>query len=248
MAYAILFDSTKCVGCRNCEAACAEKWKNPYNEEIAAEEKLSAHKLTAVQTKGGRFVRRMCMHCNDPACVSACPVGALQKTASGAVVYEAERCMGCRYCMVACAFQAPSYEWNAVLPQVKKCNLCVERQTAGKPTACAEACPNEATVCGEREAMIALAKKRLAEAPDAYHQKIYGIDEVGGTSVLMIAAVPFEQLGLPANLPREALPQRTWKALETIPSLVSVGSVLLGGVYWITHRRDEVAKAEGRRS
>ncbi|MCZ2146723.1 MAG: 4Fe-4S dicluster domain-containing protein [Bryobacterales bacterium] len=77
MAYAILFDSTKCVGCRNCEAACAEKWKNPYNEEIAAEEKLSAHKLTAVQTKGGRFVRRMCMHCNDPACVSACPVGAL---------------------------------------------------------------------------------------------------------------------------------------------------------------------------
>lgn len=223
MAYAILFDSTKCVGCRSCEGACAEKWKYPYDEKIAAEEKLSAHKVTAVQTKGERYMRRMCMHCTDPACVSACPVGALQKTAAGPVVYDADKCMGCRYCMAACAFQAPSYEWNARLPQVKKCNMCVERQTAGKPTACTEACPAEATMCGEREAMIALARKRLADTPDAYYQKIYGIEEVGGTSVLMIAAVPFEQLGLPANLPREALPQRTWKALETIPSTVSVG-------------------------
>jgi formate dehydrogenase iron-sulfur subunit len=126
--------------------------------------------------------------------------------------------------------------------------MCLERQIAGKPTACTEACPNEATVCGEREAMIALAKKRIAESPDAYYQKIYGLEEAGGTSVLMLAAVPFEQLGLPANLPKEALPNFTWRALEMIPSIVSVGGVLLGGVYWITHRREEVAKAERRLS
>lgn len=248
MAFAILFDSTKCVGCRSCESACAEKWKNPYDDKIAAEERLSAHKLTTVVTKGDKFARKLCMHCLEPACVSACPVGALQKTAAGPVVYDADKCMGCRYCMTACAYGAPTYEWNARAPKIRKCNMCLERQSVGKPTACTEACPNEATVCGEREAMIALAKKRLAETPDAYYQKVYGLEEAGGTSVLMLSSVPFEQMGLPANLPKEALPDFTWRALEMIPNIVSVGSVLLGGVYWITHRREEVAKAEGRMS
>lgn len=248
MAFAILFDSTKCVGCRSCESACAEKWKNPYNDQIAAEEILSSHKLTAVVTKGEKYVRRMCMHCLEPACVSACPVGALRKTAQGPVVYDADKCMGCRYCMTACAFGAPTYEWNARLPKVTKCNMCLERQAVGKPTACTEACPNEATMCGDRDAMIALAKKRMADSPGTYQPHIYGMDEVGGTSVLMISDVPFEQLGLPANLPKDNLPGLTWRALETIPSVVTVGSVLLSGIYWITHRRLEVAKAEGRQS
>jgi formate dehydrogenase iron-sulfur subunit len=248
MAFAILFDSTKCIGCRSCESACAEKWENPYDDKVAAEEKLSAHKLTAVATKGDKYVRRMCMHCLEPACASACPVGALTKTAAGPVVYDADKCMGCRYCMAACAFGAPTYEWHARLPKVRKCNMCSERQLAGKPTACTEACPNEATVCGEREAMIALAQKRLAESPKDYFQHIYGIEEAGGTSVLMLSAVPFEQLGLPANLPNQSLPALTWRALETIPSTVGVGSVMLSGIYWITHRRVEVAKQEGRRS
>jgi formate dehydrogenase iron-sulfur subunit len=246
MAYAILFDSTKCVGCRACETACAEKWQNPYNEKIAAEEKLSAHKLTAIATKGDKYVRRMCMHCLEPACASACPVGALQKTAAGPVVYDADKCMGCRYCMTACAFGAPTYEWNARLPKVRKCNMCAERQAVGKPTACTEACPNEATVCGERDAMIALAKKRMAENPAAYHPKIYGLEEVGGTSVLMLSEVPFEQLGMPGSLPNEALPAFTWRALELIPSVVTTGSVLLGGISWITHRRKDVAAAENK--
>ena len=246
MAYAILFDSTKCVGCRACETACAEKWQNPYNDKIAAEEKLSAHKLTAIATKGDKFIRHMCMHCLEPACASACPVGALQKTAAGPVVYEADKCMGCRYCMTACAFGAPTYEWEARFPKVRKCDMCAERQAAGKPTACTEACPNEATVCGERDAMIALAKKRMAENPAAYHPKIYGLEEVGGTSVLMLADVPFEKLGMPGSLPNEALPAFTWRALVLIPSVVTTGSVLLGGISWITHRRKDVAAAEGK--
>ncbi len=248
MAYAILFDSTKCIGCRACESACAEKNGNPYNDAIAAREKISAQKLTTIQTKGEKYIRRMCMHCLEPACASACPVGALTKTAAGPVTYDPNKCIGCRYCMTACAFGAPAYEWNARLPLLRKCDMCSERQKAGKPTACTEACPNEATVCGEREAMIALARKRMAENPSGYHSKIYGIEEAGGTSVLMISDVPLETLGMPANLSGVALPALTWRALETIPSLVSVGSVLLGGVYWITHRRAEVAKEEGRKS
>lgn len=244
MANAILFDSTKCVGCRSCESACAEKWGNPYNDKIAAEEKLSSHKLTAVVTKGDKYIRRMCMHCIEPACASACPVGALVKTAAGPVVYDADKCMGCRYCMTACAFAAPTYEWESRLPKVRKCDMCAERLAAGKPTACSEACPNEATVTGEREALITMAKARMAAAPESYAPAIYGLNEVGGTSVMMIGPKPMAELGMPGKLPAEALPAFTWRALEMIPSVVTTGGVLLSGISWITHRRTEVARAE----
>jgi formate dehydrogenase iron-sulfur subunit len=247
MSYAILYDSTLCVGCRQCEAACAERWHLPYNETIAAQEHLSAGKLTAIETHGDRYGRRICMHCQEPTCASACPVGALHKTAAGPVVYDESRCIGCRYCMLACPFQVPSYEWNARLPRVKKCDMCVDKQSKGEPTACAKACPTSATISGDRDALIAIARKRIAEKPSEYQNKIYGLHEVGGTSVLMLSAVPFEQIGMPANLPTDPLPGLTWRALSLVPGVVSVGSVLLGGVYWITHRREAVAAAEGPR-
>lgn len=246
MAKAILFDSTLCIGCRACETACAERWSLPYNENIAKEEKLSAHKNTAVQTRGDHFSRRLCMHCEDPTCASVCPVGAFTKTALGPVVYDESKCMGCRYCMTACPFQVPTYEWDKRLPRVKKCDMCFERQSAGKLTACSEACPSEATICGERDELINIAKKRMAEKPNEYHPYIYGLREAGGTSVLMLSAVPFEKLGLKTNLPDEALPAYTWRALSMVPDIASAGGVLMGGIYWITHRREKVAAEEGR--
>jgi|YelNatPaOPRAMG01_1025707.scaffolds.fasta_scaffold04199_3 formate dehydrogenase iron-sulfur subunit len=245
MPNAILYDSTLCVGCRQCEEACAKKWGNPYDEKIAQEEKLSAHKLTTIQTFGERYSRRLCMHCVDPTCASVCPVGALQKTALGPVVYDEDRCMGCRYCMAACPFQAPSYEWNSRLPRVKKCNMCEERQRRGQPTACAEACPTGATITGEREELIAEARKRIAAKPGEYYPKIYGLKEVGGTSVFYLSAVPFEQIGLKTNLPQEPLPQLTWNVLSHVPDIVTMGSVLLGGIYWLRHRKEEVEEVEG---
>lgn len=247
MSKAVLYDSTLCVGCKACEGACAGRWGLPYNDRVAAEERLSAHKLTAIETHGERYSRRICMHCNEPACASVCPVGALQKTAMGPVVYDASKCMGCRYCMTACPFQVPAYEWDKRLPKVRKCDMCYDRQRDGKLTACAEACPTGATICGERDALVAEARKRLAEKPKDYYQKIYGIKEVGGTSVLFLSAVPFEQIGLRTTLPQEAMPHFTWRVLSMVPDVVSVGSVLLGGIYWITNRRDEVARKEGRR-
>src|ERR1041385_9228698 len=162
MTKAVLYDSTLCVGCKACEGACAERWGLPYDEKIAAEEKLSAHKLTAIETHGERYTRRLCMHCEQPTCVSVCPVGALQKTALGPVTYDASKCMGCRYCMTACPFQVPSYEWSSRLPKVRKCDQCYERQSKGEPTACSAACPTGATTSGDREALVAEAQKRIA--------------------------------------------------------------------------------------
>jgi formate dehydrogenase iron-sulfur subunit len=246
MARAVLYDSTLCIGCRQCEQACSQRWKLPYNDNIAAEEFTSAHKLTAVRTFGERFSRKLCMNCLDPACASVCPVGALQKTPAGPVVYDQDRCMGCRYCMVACPFQVPSYEWDARLPRVRKCDLCSDRIPKGGITRCSEACPVEATITGDRDELIQIARKRIQEKPGDYYPAIYGLKEAGGTSVLVLSAVPFDQIGYNTKVPDHNMPATTWPALSHIPEVVTIGSVLLGGVYWITHRREAVARQEGR--
>ncbi len=130
------------------------------------------------------------------------------------------------------------------MPVVKKCDMCADRVLQGLQTACAEACPTGATKFGERDDLIAEARQRLAANPSQYYQKIYGLEEVGGTSMLLLAAVPFEELGVKVDLPHEPLPLLTWRALSEIPSIVSVFGVLLGGVWWISHRKEEVAAAE----
>ncbi len=242
---AILFDSTMCVGCRACEEACSKKWGLAYNQSIASEERLSEHKLTTVVTRGERFARRLCMHCVEPTCVSVCPVGAFQKTSIGPVVYDEERCIGCRYCMLACPFKVPVYEWGKALPKVRKCDMCSARLTSGKPTACSEACPTGATMTDDREAVLREARRRLAESPKQYNGGIFGLADVGGTSVLMLSAVPLRQFGIPAGLPSEPLSVLTRGVLSFVPDVVGVGGVLLGGIYWISHRREEVAAAEG---
>jgi len=129
---ALLYDATVCIGCKQCEGACATQNKLPYDDAVAAENAQSEHKLTVVLTRGEKFMRRLCMNCADPACASVCPVGALRKTAAGPVIYDENRCMGCRYCMVACPFSVPKYEWNKLLPRVKKCTLCPDRVNAGR--------------------------------------------------------------------------------------------------------------------
>jgi formate dehydrogenase iron-sulfur subunit len=184
------------------------------------------------------------MHCAEPACASVCPVGAFTKTKLGPVIYDEQKCMGCRYCMTACPFGVPAYEWTSRLPRVRKCDGCYERVAKGQPSACTEACPNGATISGKRDELIREAHKRFAEKPGEYYPKIYGVEEVGGTTTLYLSGVPFEQLGLRSDLPKEALPPLTWRVLSTVPDVAAVGSVMLGGIYWITHRREAVARAE----
>lgn len=245
MNKAILYDATLCIGCKLCEKACAERNGLPYDDSIANEQVQSAHKLTVVLSNSDKFMRRLCMNCEDPTCASVCPVGALTKTADGPVVYQESRCIGCRYCMLACPFGVPKYEWTKVLPRVRKCDMCADRVAAGRPTACTEACPTGATKFGDRDALIDEAKERIAKASNQYVNHIYGLEEVGGTSVLLLSSVPFERFGL--HTPTEPLPLLTYRVLSHVPDVVSVGGVLLGGIWWITSRRAEVAAAEPQR-
>ncbi|MGO8794562.1 MAG: 4Fe-4S dicluster domain-containing protein [Candidatus Sulfotelmatobacter sp.] len=242
---AILIDITKCIGCRSCEQACKQIHGFPMDSEA----KLSPTALTIVENHsdkdhGDRYVRRMCMHCQDPACASACLVGALKKTAFGPVTYEASKCIGCRYCIVACPFSVPRYEWSKLVPFVKKCDMCAERQAKGKQPACVEACPVQASISGSREEMLEEAQRRILNDAN-YVKHIYGSEEAGGTSVFFISDVPFEKLGFVAA-PKQPLPLLTASALGDGPTVILVGGALLSGLYWITQRRTAVALAEAR--
>ncbi len=240
----LLIDTTKCIGCGACAAGCREQ--NGLPETDAPD--LNDRQFTVVKkaTVGGTEVnyRRLCMHCQEPACVSVCPVGALQKTATGAVTYEADKCLGCRYCMQACPHGIPRYEWSSLNPRVRKCNFCVTRLEQGKPNACAEACPTGATIAGERDDLLKDARARLAQNPTSYVQHIYGENEAGGASVMFLSAVPFESFGFPMNLPNDPLPILTFRVLSKIPAIVGAGSVTLSALWWLTKRKQAVAKAE----
>ena len=239
-ARALLIDVTRCIGCGACAQACKEKQGFPEAEE----RELSATALTVLHDEGNdRYVRQLCMHCNEPSCASACPVAALRKTDLGPVTYDASKCLGCRYCMIACPFGVPRYEWTKAVPAVRKCDMCIDRLEKGQTTACTEACPAEATVAGTREELLAEAHRRIRENPDAYYPKVYGEAEVGGTSVLFLSPVPFEQLHF-KQVGATPLPNLTWAALQKIPGVVSVGGGTLLGIWWITNRRQQVAAAE----
>jgi len=236
---AILVDITKCIGCRSCENACKQVHGLPLNEEA----KLSATALTVVEEHGERFVRRMCLSCQDPACASACLVGALKKTDLGPVTYDSSKCIGCRYCIVACPFNVPKYEWSKLAPTVKKCDMCYARQVKGQDPACVEACPVQASIVGWRDEILEEAQKRILQ-DSKYVKRIYGSEEAGGTSVFFISDVPFEKLGF-GTVPAQPMPVLTANALGDIPTVVLVGGGLLAGLYWITNRRKQVALGEG---
>lgn len=240
----LLIDITRCVGCGACAAACAEQ--NGLPEPCGPE--LSDKQYTVLKKVHGRrgefYYRRLCMHCLDPACASVCPVGALKKTPDGPVTYNAGVCMGCRYCVQACPFDAPRYEWGSLTPRLGKCSFCAERLASDRTTACAVVCPTGATTCGDRDALLKEARARLAAQPGRYVPRIYGEREVGGTSVLYLSPVPFSQLGLPENVPLHPLPALTFQALSQIPPLVGSAGILLAGLWWLTERKRRVTRRE----
>lgn len=284
MAKATLIDTTKCIGCRSCQVAC-KQWNELPGEktELQAaplgfqEPRVLSSKTFVMITEnlvddpkasaGFRqiFAKRQCMHCEDPACASACPVTALHKTKDGPVVYDKSRCIGCRYCMWACPWGVPTAQWDSLNPSIRKCTHCADRLSAEVPQsrngvaltaeeksgwavahlepACVKTCPSGCLKYGERDELLAEAKQRIKNSPGKYVDHVYGEHEAGGTTMLYLSSVPFEEIGFP-KVQSEAFPHLSAIALGAVPPAVVCVGAALGGTYAISKRREEVAKAE----
>jgi formate dehydrogenase iron-sulfur subunit len=265
MSKAILIDTTKCIGCRACQVAC-KSWndlpggKATFSETWSNPRYLSSNQYTRVifrevPTPDGSlnwyFVKRQCMHCNDPACASACPVGALVKLPEGPVVYDDGKCIGCRYCMMACPFQIPKFEWESAVPLVRKCTFCPDRQAMGLAPACATTCPTGTLLFGDRAALLKEAHRRIGTEPKKYYPQVYGERIAGGTSKLYLTPVSFEDLGLTQRGFRTDLgdvPQgiygREW--MSKVPFVALAVGGLAVGLHYLNKRRDEIRAEEGK--
>jgi formate dehydrogenase iron-sulfur subunit len=238
---AMLYDVTRCEGCMLCVEACAVQ-NGDHDadlEGVLRRGELSAtRRSTVIRGPEGRFVRRHCQHCLEPSCASACLVGALRKTKDGPVAYDPDLCIGCRYCMLACPFGFPRYEWETATPLMRKCEMCRDR--AGGP-ACVAACPRGAARFGERDELLALAKKRIADHPGKYVPKVYGENDLGGTCVLYLSDVPLEEL-FPGGLEGHSIPELTRPFVSATPLLAGVVAGGLSLLSFIIHRRDRLAR------
>jgi formate dehydrogenase beta subunit len=204
-AVGLLYDATKCIGCKACTVKCKEANKlgadvDGYGDGLYdAPEGLNEYTKSVIQlAKDGEttsFVKKQCMHCIDPACATACMMGSLHKTKYGIVAWDANKCIGCRYCQVACPFNVPKFQWTKVSPRLIKCELCRDRLDEGKLPACVDACPRGAVIFGKRDELLQEAHKRIGLKPDLYVNKVYGEKELGGTQVLYLSHIPFESLG-----------------------------------------------------
>jgi len=235
----VLVDLTRCIGCRGCQVAC-KSWNersvkpteldgsftNPKQLNSECYTNISFVEQDKEAAPVWSFVKSQCMHCKDPACLSACPVGAFRKSPEGAVLYNFGRCIGCRYCMVACPFSIPKYEWEKTSPWIRKCTFCADRMADGKVPACIKVCPTGTMFFGSLDDGAKEAEKRLKDNPGGYVNHIYGKDEAGGTQWMYLSAIPFEQLGVRTSIPGVKLPDLTWNMLGSIPA--KVGALVVG--------------------
>ena len=252
----VLHDINRCIGCRKCEEACNQvnelpKPEQPFDDLSVLDQKRRTHAdvYTVVnQFKIGKenvYVKKQCNHCMEPACASACFVKAFKKMPNGSVVYDESVCVGCRYCMIACPFNIPAYDYDSALsPKVTKCTLCYPRIEKGLLPGCVEACPKEALIYGNRNELIKIARERIYKHPDQYIDHIYGEHEMGGTSWLYISGKPFSEIGMREDLGIKSAPELTSGPLSAVPIVVGLWPVLLTGVYAISKRKDKVAEEE----
>ena len=259
MSKAVLYDANKCIGCRACQIAC-KQW-NELPSVITTNRgtyenppHLDAYTFTKIRFKeienDGKFhfvfTKVQCFHCEHPACATACPVGALQKTDNGPVIYDDNKCIGCRYCQVACPFGIPNFQWDSPQPWIRKCTFCADRQGGGLQPACVTTCPTGALEYGEREDLIAEAKQRIAEHPDDYVDHIYGENEVGGTSWLYLSPVPFEKIGFPV-LGSKPVTINAERAMSLVPPVLLGVAATMTAVYLITQRSQKLKKTKGKK-
>lgn len=261
----VLVDTTVCIGCRKCEWACKTAHNLPTQPLESYDDKSvfksmrrpNDKELTVINEYPARSwddypttVKVQCMHCDKPACVSACIVGAFLKVENGSVIWNGDKCIGCRYCMVACPFQIPAFEFEKALkPDIKKCDFCFDRTKEGKLPACVEICPNEVLTYGPREELVRVAHQKIQLYPKRYINYIYGENEVGGTSWMYLASRHFKDLQFPAlgGSPAPGVSEAIQHGIFAyfVPPIALYA--LLGGVMWINkNRKSSDSDTEGR--
>jgi len=234
--YGILYDSWRCGGCQSCEIACAEAHDLPApidTPTVGLLRKTDETRRVVVNsyktTKGEVFIRKQCMHCNEPACAAACLTQAMHKTKEGPVIWRGDKCMGCRYCMVSCPFDVPKFEYHSANPKIQKCDMCYEKVIKGEVPTCVEICPAEALVFGKRRDLIKEARKRIIENPSVYADEIYGEHEAGGTGFLYLTPTPINELGFSTSIQKSSYPALSKGFLFTVPTVfVLLPPILLG--------------------
>jgi formate dehydrogenase iron-sulfur subunit len=261
--YGVLVDTTLCIGCRRCEWACKEWNKLPNQKSLSEYEKdrdvfkearrTQADTYTIVNSYPNPrdpskpiYVKKQCMHCLEPACASSCFVQAFTKRSVGAVTYNPDVCVGCRYCMAACPFEVPAYEYyDPFTPKVTKCTFCFDRiKKEGVVPACVAVCPVEVMTFGKREDLVELAHKKIMDNPGKYVNHVYGEHEVGGTCWMYLSSVPFEQIGFRTDLGSTPIPKLSKLFLTVASPMYIVFPALALGIYSFTKRREALNKKE----
>jgi formate dehydrogenase iron-sulfur subunit len=242
---AMLYDTSKCVGCRACQMACKD-WNELPGESLDREgiyespSHLSGDTWTLIKLAeygdAWSFSNYQCMHCAQASCVSVCPTGAAAHNGEF-VVIDQEWCIGCGYCVQACPFNVPHRSEET--GTARKCTFCIDRVTNGDQPACASACPTGALTWGQRDELLVKAKERvdalrISGFADAH---LYGESELGGLGRLSVLTLPLEAYGLPQS-PRQATAN---VAAQWLSGLVTAAVVAVVP-FWLLHRREEVAQ------
>jgi len=248
----VLVDLTRCVGCRTCEAACNKEQKLPepalpFDDYSVFDEIHHGNQKRRTTDKAYTIVNRyepegsdqplyrkiQCNHCNEPACLTSCFVGAYTKTPEGAVIYDQHVCVGCRNCMIACPFHIPAYTYHSVLnPVIKKCIFCYDtRLKEGRPPACVESCPQQVMTFGKRKDLMKIARERIRKNPKKYIDHVYGEHEVGGTGWFYISSAPFAEAGFDEDLPKEPIINNVKDFLAMVPVVLVVWPALFTGFH-----------------
>ncbi len=265
--YGVLVDTTVCIGCRRCEWACKETNKLPNQRPLKEYEKDQTVFQTLRRTHADTYtvvnrfdnpqdsskpiyVKKQCMHCTEPGCASSCFVKAFTKRPEGAVTYDASLCVGCRYCMAACPFDVPAYQYDDPwTPEVTKCTFCFDKiRVQGGVPACVSICPVETMTFGKKTDLIDLAHKKIRDNPTRYVNHVYGEQEVGGTSWLYLSAVPFDKIGFRTDLGVTPIPTYSKPFLSLVSPVFIVVPALAMGFYSFKKRRDQLAEDEVRKA
>lgn len=282
-AVGMLYDSTLCIGCKACMVACKEAndmpveatgqsevmWDTPIETSGDTLNVIKVYKHGSAEQKdrevdGFAFMKRHCLHCVDPSCVSACPVSAMTKDPlTGIVEHHEDRCIGCRYCVYACPFGIPKYEYDDAFGQIQKCEFCSHLQAEDKTPACCHVCPTGATLFGTVELLKQESQRRLSKQPGdeyifprgrlregrrknaqpghratipKYIKHVYGEKELGGTQIMYLSAIPFDKLGLPTNVPDFAYSALSEGIQHTLYKWMIAPAILLGGLAFVVRR------------